>query len=141
MQTHGAATVKAPIEAILVFTDPDDWARDLQICCDVMLHGGILPGMHQNGPHNTDDLVPETPIYFSQDDLLWSNSYHLPRFGLGAFRRALEALYEARTGRPLPLGGMYGKPTGPTFRLARQRLDAQAREAGMHPSSLPVLVA
>jgi hypothetical protein len=130
MQTHSAATPHSPIKAILVFTDPDDWGRDLQLCCDVMLTGGVLPGLRPHPP-NTDAHVPETPIYFSQDDLLWPNSYQLPRFGLGAFRRALETLYHARTGRGLPMKGMYGKPTASTFVLARRLLDEQARQRGV----------
>lgn len=131
LQAHGAGTPASPIRAVLVFTDPDDWGRDLQLCCDVMLHGGILTGLPQS-TSCTDGVAGdcETPIYFSQDDLLWPNAYHLPRFGLGAFRRALETLYEARTGRGLPMKGMYGKPTATTFALARQRLDEQARQAG-----------
>ena len=131
LQAHGAATPGSPIKAVLVFTDPGDWGRDLQLCCDVMLHSGVLPGLPQS-TSTTDGHAggDDTPIYFSQDDLLWPNSYQLPRFGLGAFRRALETLYEARTGRGLPMRGMYGKPTAATFALARQRLDEQARQAG-----------
>lgn len=116
-----------------MFTDPDDWGRDLQLCCDVMLCGGVLPGLRPDeleSLSSTDGHATETPIYFSQDDLLWSNSYQLPRFGLGAFRQALASLYEPRTGRGLPMKGMYGKPTAASFALARQRLDEQARQAG-----------
>jgi hypothetical protein len=66
VQAHGSGTADAPIKAILVFTDPDDWGRDLQLCCDVMLCGGVLPGLRPP-LISTDGQLRETPIYFSQD--------------------------------------------------------------------------
>lgn len=48
VQEFGAATADAPIRAILVFTDPDDWSRDLQMCFDVIQHNGVLLGSRVN---------------------------------------------------------------------------------------------
>ena len=36
------------------------------------------------------------PVYFSNPDLLWKTQHPFPRFGQGAFRIALEAVYKAR---------------------------------------------
>lgn len=40
-----------PIKAILALTDPIYWGRELQICCDVLLSGGVL------GPASTKQQV------------------------------------------------------------------------------------
>ena len=39
---HSSLSTEArPIEAVLVMTDPDDWYRDAQLICDVVLSGGV----------------------------------------------------------------------------------------------------
>ena len=35
-------TQEAPFEAVLVFTDPVDWYRDLQLLTDVIMSGQLL---------------------------------------------------------------------------------------------------
>lgn len=42
----GLGTEKNPFKAVLVFTDPADWARDLQLLVDVVRSGGV-PGRAQ----------------------------------------------------------------------------------------------
>ena len=42
VQEWGAGTEKAPIRAVLIFTDPADWYLDLQLCCDLVLGNGTL---------------------------------------------------------------------------------------------------
>ena len=70
-------------------------------------------------------------VVFSNGDLLWANSFAQPRLGQGAFRDALRAMLEARTGgegfaRPTELG----KPTAAPFEMAEATLDAQAESNG-----------
>lgn len=42
VRNFGMGTLKRPIQAILVFKDPDDWYLDLQIMTDVVM-GGASP--------------------------------------------------------------------------------------------------
>ena len=74
--------------AICVFTDPLNFFEALQICTDVLLSS--RPGEVEVEPAH------KIPIYFSNPDLLWKTQYPHGRFGQGAFRIALEALYKAR---------------------------------------------
>lgn len=37
----GLGTEQRPIEAVLVFTDPDDWYRDAQLICDALTGRGV----------------------------------------------------------------------------------------------------
>lgn len=36
------ATEAAPIEAVLVMTDPTDWGRDIQLIVDIVSSSGVL---------------------------------------------------------------------------------------------------
>lgn len=76
--------------------------------------------------------VSQVDVFFGQDDLLWANAFPAPRFGLGAFRRALSHLYEEATRCPLTISAMYGKPTLKPYRLAKNVLDMQAQKEGEH---------
>jgi hypothetical protein len=40
---QGWGSVGDPFGAVLCMTDPSDWARDLQLCCDVVMSHGV-PG-------------------------------------------------------------------------------------------------
>lgn len=42
IRSLGIGTEKTPFKAVLVFTDPADWARDLQLLVDVVRSGGVL---------------------------------------------------------------------------------------------------
>eukprot|EP00803_Ostreobium_quekettii_P010448 evm.model.scf_1116.2 EVM.evm.TU.scf_1116.2 scf_1116:15222-17869(-) len=110
-----------PIRAVLVFTDPADWARDLQLITDVVMSGGI-PGRKRPQEYSP------VKVFFSHADLLWANDFPTPRFGQGAFVCALQALYKQTTGVPLPNVTFFGKPHPSQYRLVEEVLEHQAAE-------------
>ncbi|KAL8948204.1 MAG: hypothetical protein Q9222_005595 [Ikaeria aurantiellina] len=91
---------------------------------DVLLsHNGILgtrrPTIHNNS--RKKQKIP--PIYFSNPDLLWSSSYHVPRLGQGAFQAAFRGVWDAVTNHSIPLNEtIIGKPSQDTFEFAEKRL-------------------
>ena len=42
MSDLSCGTEEAPFEAVLVFTDPIDWYRDLQLITDVIMSGELF---------------------------------------------------------------------------------------------------
>lgn len=109
---------KKKFDAVLVFNDPHDWGADIQIISDAI--------NSQNGMLNTlrseNSSTPSIPIYFSNQDLLWANSYSLNRFGQGAFRILIRKLYsELNGGLPLE-DNTIGKPTKLTYDFAHHIL-------------------
>lgn len=126
------------VDAVLVFNDPRDWVLDIQLIVDLLLsQSGYLGSL---SPMNGDASLPnkgyqqdgQPPIYFSNPDLLWAAEYHLPRFGQGAFREALEGVWNAITGGEkagvMLKKTMIGKPYQKTFDFAEQRLLAHREE-------------
>src|SRR5579859_1573381 len=62
-------------------------------------------------------------IVDGRNDLIWSNPWPHPRWGQGAFRIALEALYTSLTNDPEPMNiTQFGKPTSATFTYAENIL-------------------
>ena len=118
----------------MVFNDPRDWALDTQLILDLLLsangHLGTL------SPKNGDPNYPnrgyqqdgQPELYFSNPDLFWAASYHLPRLGQGGFQAALEGVFNAVTGGPENgvrlRKRLFGKPTQGTFAFAETRLRA-----------------
>lgn len=107
------------IGAVFVVSDPVDWGRDLQVLCDVLRSGG-RPGRPDGGR--------QPRLYFAADDFEYPAKFAVPRFGMGAFRVALAALYERLTGRHLAHVS-YGKPSAAPYRLAQSRLSQAAAMA------------
>ncbi|BFZ64636.1 hypothetical protein YB2330_005786 [Saitoella coloradoensis] len=100
------------IDAIFVYHDPRDWGVDSQIILDLLLSKGGQQGTWSK----TFDEGP--PIYFSNPDLIWANQYPIPRFGQGAFRLLIEALYrEMSSGKELK-STIIGKPHKLTYDYA-----------------------
>jgi len=124
VRAGGLAEEGAPVAAVLVMTDPADWARDLQLIVDVVSSRGTL-----NRAVATAQGDTPVPVYIGHADLLWANDFPRPRFGLGAFGIALEALYERATGEKLPVE-YYGKPLPAPFRMVEQLLSEQAALLG-----------
>ncbi|GAW22472.1 hypothetical protein ANO14919_120090 [Xylariales sp. No.14919] len=117
------------IDAIFVFNDPRDWALDTQIIIDLLLsQDGIL------GTYSSKNGRPEYEnhgwqadnqphLYFSNHDLFWSASYHLPRFGQGAFQAALVGIWNQITGGKAELRrSTIGKPYPRTYGYAERVL-------------------
>ncbi|KAJ1919334.1 hypothetical protein H4219_002022 [Mycoemilia scoparia] len=98
---------KEKIHAVMVFHDPRDYGRDLQIIYDVLKSkDGVIGNGYENSGKQS------VPLYFSNSDLIWSTDFVSPRFGQGAFRACLETLWDKTNGD----GGnkleriLYGKP-------------------------------
>lgn len=87
------ADLDTPLDAILVFNDPRDAGTDLQVVSDLLNSDGGRIGTRRSVTNGSDKQEPSIPILFSNNDFLWANDYPLPRFGQGAFRIAVEALY------------------------------------------------
>lgn len=114
----------------MVYTDPSDWYRDLQLMFDVVISRGV-PGRRlppADAPpvegaraqpagcrcrrRRCSMATPECSpapcchlpaVFFSNPDLLWGNEFSAPRFGQGAFAACLDALH--RRVRAGVLGG------------------------------------
>ncbi|KAI4238380.1 MAG: hypothetical protein L6R40_005742 [Gallowayella cf. fulva] len=108
------------ISAIFVFADPRDWALDIQLLLDCLLSRNGLIGTSR--PQK--NIIHPPHLYFSNPDLQWSSSYHLPRLGQGSFQAAFQGVWHQLTnGRspPLPITTI-GKPSQGTFEFAEKRL-------------------
>lgn len=105
------------IDAVLVFNDPRDMGTDIQVVIDILLSQNGYFGTRRN-LHDKSITSPSVPIFFSNDDLLWANSYSLPRFGQGAFRHMVEALYYQTTGGLELERTIIGKPHKLTYEYA-----------------------
>lgn len=107
---------KLKIDAIFVFADSRDWAGDQQIILDLLLSKNGLMGTR------SDTLDEAPPIYFSNPDILWATPNVLPRYGMGALRMCIEALYrEATNGKPFKCTQL-GKPYSMTYEYATKIL-------------------
>lgn len=120
-----------PIAAILVFHDPSDWYKELQVMMDVLTSKGV-PG-RKNPPADAADVQ----VFFSNPDLLWANEFPAPRFGQGSFAVCLEALHEKIAGRPLHAKKAYGKPNPEPYTLIEELLVQQAHELGLVDGGAP----
>ncbi|CAJ1438793.1 unnamed protein product [Effrenium voratum] len=100
-----------PIEAVLIFYEPENWGMELQVLSDV-LAGGLPLG---SGASQAAEL------WVSNPDFLWQAGYPVPRFGMGAFVESLQALWRRRTGGELRVEEC-GKPFRVQFEAARELL-------------------
>lgn len=116
------------ISAAFVYHDPRDWALDTQILLDLLLsHAGFLGTIsHLN---NNADLPnrgylqdSQPTLYYSNQDLQWATSYHLPRLGQGGFKQALYSVWHHITRGAQLYSNVVGKPHKKTFEVAEQRL-------------------
>ncbi|GJD08328.1 Uncharacterized CDP-alcohol phosphatidyltransferase class-I family protein [Galdieria sulphuraria] len=108
-----------PIGGILVMSDSTDWGRDIQIICDIL----------QSNSRVVFSTQEEVQVYFTNPDFIWANEFPFPRFGQGAFRLALEKIYQELVGKPLPYI-QYGKPCAVQYRFMEDLLRKQAISQG-----------
>lgn len=102
--------ISTPVDAVLVFNDPRDMSTDIQIILDMLNSKNGVIGTHREHTTTTLRSTPSIPIIFSNNDFLWANDYKLPRFGQGAVRLMIEALYaESNLGAKLE-STIMGKP-------------------------------
>ncbi|KAJ7550092.1 hypothetical protein O6H91_07G082500 [Diphasiastrum complanatum] len=105
------------IGAVFVVSDPIDWGQDIQVICDVLRSGGE--------PEN--ESGPQPPLFFAADDFLYQSLFPIARFGMGAFRLALESIFTRLTGNPL-IYTSFGKPQASVYKDAERTLQHLASE-------------
>ncbi|XP_058083135.1 uncharacterized protein YKR070W isoform X2 [Magnolia sinica] len=96
------------VQAAFVVSDPVDWGRDIQVLCDILRSGG-LPG-RKNGGH-------QPSLFFAADDLEYQASFPSERLGMGAFRIALESIFNRIHHDTLKYTS-FGKPNPSVFKNA-----------------------
>lgn len=99
------------VQAAFVVSDSVDWSRDIQVLCDVLRTGG-LPGR---------ETGHQPPLYFANDDLEYQAAFPSERLGMGAFRIALEAIFNRIHPKALEYTS-FGKPSPSVFKNAETML-------------------
>ncbi|XP_045804657.1 uncharacterized CDP-alcohol phosphatidyltransferase class-I family protein C22A12.08c-like isoform X2 [Trifolium pratense] len=95
------------VQAAFIVSDPVDWSRDIQVLCDILKTGG-LPGRNVGmQPH----------LYFANDDLEYQTKFPSERLGMGAFRIALESIFNCSHPHSLEYT-CFGKPHPSVFNNA-----------------------
>lgn len=107
--------ISKQIKAAFVVSDPVDWGRDIQVLCDVLRSGGL--------PGKTDGHQP--PLFFAADDLEYQAAFPTERLGMGAFRIALESIFNRIHHTPLRHTS-FGKPNAAVFKDAETVLQKLA---------------
>ncbi|KAJ6842664.1 uncharacterized protein M6B38_297965 [Iris pallida] len=95
------------VKGAFVVSDPVDWGRDIQVLCDILRSGGI-PGREKGH---------QPPLYFAADDLEYQAAFPCERLGMGAFRIALESIFNKIHSSPLEYIS-FGKPNPFAFKNA-----------------------
>ena len=117
------------IDAIFVFNDPRDWALDSQIILDLLLSKDGIIGTYseKNGdlalPNNGWQQDNQPALFFSNPDLFWATSYHLPRLGQGGFQASLQGIWNATTNNATLSRTVIGKPFAHTYQYAERVLN------------------
>ena len=107
-----------PVRAVLCIQVPDDWATNLQVCCDVLLSKAGVPG--ERGEEQVVDC------YFSNPDIVYQDTWREPRITQGSFRVCLEALFHRLSGGRQLRVTTAGKPTVMTYDFAQNQLLGRA---------------
>ncbi|KAL3336032.1 hypothetical protein AABB24_031987 [Solanum stoloniferum] len=95
------------VAAVFVASDSVDWSRDIQVLCDILRTGG-LPGK---------EIAHQPPLFFANDDLAYQALFPSERLGMGAFRIAVESVFNAIHPAALKYTS-YGKPNPSVFKNA-----------------------
>ncbi|CAI0541927.1 unnamed protein product [Linum tenue] len=127
------------VQAVFVVSDSIDWSRDIQVLCDILRTGG-LPGR---------EIGHQPQLYFAHDDLAYQVSnftfkaaFPSERFGLGAFRIALESIFNRIHHDPLSYT-CYGKPNPFVFKNAEavlKQLVSSCPDSGLAPDNASTAV-
>lgn len=114
------------ISAIFVYNDPRDWGLDSQIILDLLLSKDGVLGTYSEKNGNTSlsnngwQQDGQPPLFFSNADLFWATSYHLPRLGQGGFQAALTGVWNATTSGANLERNSIGKPFPATYDYAEK---------------------
>ncbi|KAD2805030.1 hypothetical protein E3N88_38407 [Mikania micrantha] len=110
------------VKAAFVVSDPVDWGRDIQVLCDILRSGG-LPG---------DKSEHQPLMYFAADDLEYQAVFPFERLGMGAFRIALESIFNSIHHKPLKYTS-FGKPNPFVYKNAESILMQLDQSLTRHP--------
>ncbi|OMJ21284.1 putative CDP-alcohol phosphatidyltransferase class-I family protein [Smittium culicis] len=109
--------------AIFMFHDSYDYGRDLQISMDILRSkDAILNNKY------CESKTQSVPVYFSNQDYLFSNESVNPRFAQGAFHESLKALWKKSTNSELKYN-VFGKPHKVQYDYAEQLLKSLSDSA------------
>ncbi|GMP49643.1 hypothetical protein CsSME_00016563 [Camellia sinensis var. sinensis] len=95
------------VHAAFIVSDSVDWSRDIQVLCDILRTGGF-PGR---------EIAHQPSLYFANDDLEYQAVFPSERLGMGAFRIALESIFNSIHPNALEYTS-FGKPNPSVFRNA-----------------------
>ncbi|KAF8051699.1 hypothetical protein N665_1682s0004 [Sinapis alba] len=105
------SVVSERVQAAFIVSDPVDWSRDIQVLCDILRTGG-LPGK---------EIGSQPHLYFANDDLDYQTKFPTERLGMGAFRIALQSIFNRIHDKPLEYTS-FGKPNPFVFKNAEDVL-------------------
>ena len=129
-----------------------NWAQDIQIICDLMMHRGYT------SPKVESETRQQPTLIGCNLDLTYVGAHETPRLGPGAFVEALCLIYK-HVSETIPERASstecmfvqltkgeelqfvkHGKPYAPMYRLAEQRLQQQMHRQSAKPQlrSLPL---
>lgn len=120
---------QTPIAAIMVWSSPRDWCLDLQLVLDLLLSEGGL--VNTKSPKNGNSAFEnngylqdnQPPLYFCNPDFEWATQASQPRLAQGAFKAALEGMWNEKTGGAELKAIVCGKPTEVTYNYGEQALE------------------
>ncbi|KAL8257613.1 hypothetical protein R6Q59_029654 [Mikania micrantha] len=108
---HEGDVTTERVKAAFVVSDPVDWGRDIQVLCDILRSGGLPGEKSEHQPH----------MYFAADDLEYQAVFSFERLGMGAFRIALESIFNSIHHKPLKYTS-FGKPNPFVYKNAESIL-------------------
>lgn len=117
--SHRAHT-EPPYAAVVLLEMPANWGETIQVLVDVVRGDGQIGR----------DCVQTIPFHCGNPDFDYKDVHSVPRMTLGAFRAALDALYEKATGRTL-IYTLHGKPFPATYELALENFKQQTRSEAL----------
>ncbi|CAI9105237.1 OLC1v1004119C1 [Oldenlandia corymbosa var. corymbosa] len=121
VKQHASLTINPDSErvgAVFVVSDSIDWSRDIQVLCDILRTGG-LPGR---------ETAHQPPLFFASDDLAYQALFPAERLGMGAFRIALESIFNSIHPKDMEYTS-YGKPHPFVFKNAENVLTQVVQSA------------
>eukprot|EP00164_Ancoracysta_twista_P001608 GFYU01002111.1.p1 GENE.GFYU01002111.1~~GFYU01002111.1.p1 ORF type:complete len:324 (+),score=49.33 GFYU01002111.1:69-1040(+) len=119
--------VREPVHAVLVMSEPADWAEALQVVLDIVTSDGALNPVAKQ----------QVKIYFSNPDFVYADKWREPRITMGAFRDCLRTLVRQQTGAELEYT-QFGKPTDETYNYAKALLREMATARNLDYDKLEI---
>jgi len=124
------------IEQIILFGEPDNWDRNLQLLIDCIISNGDMWQEKSQQDYEREGVLgageKHIPILAANMDLQWQAEAPGPRFGHGTFMTCLESIYGKITGgKDLVYSALAGKPGVMTYEFSEKLLEDMALEKEM----------